>query len=78
MLSQHTADFAVQQFHDKHTPIKRQLQQQVSPSEQELKKSHLVGPGVGGGGGFGLVLAGYEANMLIPQMPSAVPLLRSM
>ena len=55
------------------------VQQQVSPGEQLVKRSHLVGPGDGGGGeGLGPVLVGYEASMLIPQTPAEFPPLRSM
>jgi hypothetical protein len=75
---QQTAEFSSQHFHEMQIPRRCLAQQQVSPSAQKVKRSHLVGPGEGGGGGFWLVLVGYEASMLIPQSPFEFSLLRSM
>jgi len=73
---QHTAEVNPQHFQEKHIPRKLLAQQHVSPSAQWVNRLHLTG--AGGGGGLGLVLIGYEANVLIPHIPLESPVFRIM
>lgn len=75
---QQTAELSSQHFQEMQIPRRCLAQQQVSLTPQKVKMSHLVGPGEGGGGGFGLVLVGYEASMLMPHSPCEFSLFLSM